>query len=289
MFVSRDLCTLIETSQRTSAGVGNRSPQVSACKASVSFGVFVLVGFQLSMNSLWLWGCTRPWVCVVYVWPCGCVQVAKRVLNMCWRSQRNSRALIRTCPGQQLVNSVLRIGVLYSHTMECKLVPLPSGHWEQIHMAHTLPETSIEGCTAMQLTSIKRKTSKDNDESFLHSCFLSLFVCACVCMCVWVQPHAATYCQFQSLQRHEHARHSHWRTLNQPTTTRCKLYALFMPGCRIRPRVPVTGSERSKVFTPQQHLRAQQKSTPVSLVSNINFLENCNYSSTSKSFLHWSE
>lgn len=70
----------------------------------------------------------------------GCVAVCEwqRVLNMCWRSQRNSRALIRTSPGWQLVNSVLRIGVFYSGTKECKLVPMPSGHWEPIHMARTL-------------------------------------------------------------------------------------------------------------------------------------------------------
>lgn len=52
----------------------------------------------------------------------------QRVLNMCWRSQRNSRPLIRASPRWQLVNSVLRIGVLYSYTKECKLVLVPSGH-----------------------------------------------------------------------------------------------------------------------------------------------------------------
>lgn len=84
------------------------------------------------------WGggaCTCPSVNVCVFVP---VCEWQRVLNMCWRSQRNSRALIRTSPRWQLVNSVLRKGVLYSCTKECKLVPMPSGHWEQIHMAHTL-------------------------------------------------------------------------------------------------------------------------------------------------------
>lgn len=52
----------------------------------------------------------------------------RRMLNMCWRSQRNSRALIRTSLGGQLVNSVLRIGVFYLYTKECKLAALPSEH-----------------------------------------------------------------------------------------------------------------------------------------------------------------
>lgn len=95
--------------------------------------------FHSAMNRLRLWG-TYVLECV-----CTCARVGRvavcrlqRVWNMCWRSQRNSRALIRTSPGWQLVNSVLRIGVLYSCTKECKLAPMPSGHWERIHMAHTL-------------------------------------------------------------------------------------------------------------------------------------------------------
>lgn len=100
----------------------------------VSFCASVWGCFHLCMNGLWLWGCTCPSVDVcVFVPACEW----QRVLNMCWRSQRNSRALIRTSPRWQLVNSVLRKGVLYSCTKECKLVPMPSGHWEQIHMAHT--------------------------------------------------------------------------------------------------------------------------------------------------------
>lgn len=101
----------------------------------VSFCASVWGCFHLCMNGLWLWGCTCPSVYVcVFVPACEW----QRVLNMCWRSQRNSRALIRTSPRWQLVNSVLRKGVLYSCTKECKLVPMPSGHWEHIHMAHTL-------------------------------------------------------------------------------------------------------------------------------------------------------
>lgn len=100
----------------------------------VSFCASMWGCLHLCMNGLWLGGCTCP---SVYV----CVSVLvcewQRVLNMCWRSQRNSRALIRTSPRWQLVNSVLRKGVLYSCTKECKLVPMLSGHWEQIHMAHT--------------------------------------------------------------------------------------------------------------------------------------------------------
>lgn len=98
----------------------------------VSFRAFVLACFHLCLNRWWLWGAR--------VLECMCVYVCEwqRVLNMCWRSQRNSRALIRTSPIWQLVNSVFRIGVLYSYTKECKLVPVPSGHWERIHMAHTL-------------------------------------------------------------------------------------------------------------------------------------------------------
>lgn len=127
----------------------------------VSFCAFVWGCFHLCMNRLWLWGCTCPSVYVcVFVPACEW----QRVLSMCWRSQRNSRALIRTSPRWQLVNSVLRKGVLYSCTKECKLVPMPIGHWEQIHMAHTLSlysETCIETSTMIQVP--KRKTSLTNE------------------------------------------------------------------------------------------------------------------------------
>ena len=56
----------------------------------------------------------------------------------------------------------------------------PSAEWTlrtDPHGTHPHSETHIESCTAMQLTSIKRKTSRTNDKDNAHSCF--------VCVCVW--------------------------------------------------------------------------------------------------------
>lgn len=106
---------------------------------------------------------------------------------MCWRSQRNSRALIRTSPGWQLVNSVLRIGVLYSRTKECKLVPAPSGHWELIHMARTIAlEHALRIAPQCKFPQSKDKTGTANDKAHPHSCFVS----SCANACVWERERA---------------------------------------------------------------------------------------------------
>lgn len=106
---------------------------------------------------------------------------------MCWRSQRNSRALIRTSPGWQLVNSVLRIGVLYSHTKECKLVPVPSGHWERIHMAHTL---SLKCAWSVALQwNFPQSKEKQAGLMTRPTRTAVLFVCVRVCACVRESEH----------------------------------------------------------------------------------------------------
>lgn len=102
----------------------------------------------------------------------------RRMLNMCWRSQRNSRALIRTSLGGQLVNSVLRIGVLYLFTKECKLAPVPSEHWEPIHMGHSLtlrfaPQCNLPQSKAKQAGLMTRPT---------HSCFVHIWVWVWACV-----------------------------------------------------------------------------------------------------------
>lgn len=121
-------------------------------------------------------------VCVC-VFACMPVCKQQRVVNMCWRSQRNSRALIRTSPGWQLVNSVLRIGVLYSCTKECKLVPVPSGHWERIHMAHTLTLK----CTLRVAPQCNFLQSKGKQAGLMtrptRTAVLLVRVRVCVCAC----------------------------------------------------------------------------------------------------------
>lgn len=106
---------------------------------------------------------------------------------MCWRSQRNSRALIRTSPGWQLVNSVLRIGVLYSCTKECKLVPVPSGHWEQIHMAHTL--TLKRALSVAPQCNFPQSIEKQAGLMTRPTRTAVLFVCVRACACVCESEH----------------------------------------------------------------------------------------------------
>lgn len=117
-----------------------------------------------------------------------CVYVCERqrVLNMCCRSQSNSRALIRNSPGWQLVNSVPRIGVLYSYTKECKLVPVPSGHWERIHMAHTLAlKRALRVAPQCKFPQSKEKQAglmtRPTRTAVLFVC---VRLCASVCVCV---------------------------------------------------------------------------------------------------------
>lgn len=141
----------------------------------------VLVCFHLCLNRLWLGHWDAHVLECAFVCVCVGVCERQRVLNMCWRSQRNSRALIRTSPGWQLVNSVLRIGVFYSYTKECKLVPVPSGLWKPIHMARSLTLLHSESCATMQLFSINRK--KKNKQRWWQGPPAQLF---CLCRSAWV-------------------------------------------------------------------------------------------------------
>lgn len=55
----------------------------------------------------------------------------------------------------------------------------PSAEWTlrtDPHGTHTRSQTRIESCTAMQLPSIKRETSRTNDKAHPHSC-LVCYVC----------------------------------------------------------------------------------------------------------------
>lgn len=119
-----------------------KRPLASRCRKAL---VLVITSWDLYKFLCFSW-CLCVLICVWidYDWvgarvlECLCEPCERqRVLNMCWRSQTNSGALIRTSAGRQLVNSVYRIGVLYPRTKECKLAPVPSGHWERIHMALT--------------------------------------------------------------------------------------------------------------------------------------------------------
>lgn len=130
---------------------------------------------QLCFNRLWLghWDVRVLDRVHVYLYVCGCVCERQRVFNMCWRSQRNSRALIRTSTGWQLVNSVLRIGVYYSYTKKCKLVPVPSGLWKPIHMARSLIPCTGRVTPQCNFPQSKgKKTTRVDDKAHPHSCFV---------------------------------------------------------------------------------------------------------------------
>lgn len=145
-----------------------KSVSVSS-RASVLVCVFICVSIDYD------WGTGMCVSLSVRMCICMCVGVCERqrVLNMCWRSQRNSRALIRTSPGWQLVNSVLRIGVYYSYTKKCKLVPVPSGLWKPIHMARSLILCTGRGAPQCNFPQSKEeKTTRADDKAHPHSCFV---------------------------------------------------------------------------------------------------------------------
>ena len=192
--------SLITTEDYT--GVGNHCSnplQVPLYKECVCFFLCICVTV-FSFVYQWIMTVGVHVSLSVCVFVCAPVCERQRVLNMCWRSQRNSRALIRTSPGWQLVNSVLRIGVLYSHTKECKLVPVPSGHWERIHMAHTL---TLE-CTLRVAPQCNFPQSKEKQAGLMTRPTRTavLFVCVWVCasvsrerMCPYVRAHTHSHTQ----------------------------------------------------------------------------------------------